>query len=127
MEQPTVAYKLCPVQDYELALREGKLLPAPVDERDNFMHLSCAKTARRTSELYFANVEELAILTVDLAKFSEFGRVEWELAPSRGVKFPHLYFPEEAESLALDMRFVTHCDVVRKNDDGVHSMPDYIE
>ncbi|ORY36508.1 hypothetical protein BCR33DRAFT_722019 [Rhizoclosmatium globosum] len=80
----------------------SKAFPTPIDERDNFVHLSTAVQAHRVASLFYSNEKTIIILTIPVANIKE-GELVWEApvhpapipgqeaAPPSTELYPHLY------------------------------------
>ncbi len=87
MPEPRI-YKIVPRALWVEAERSGRLIGAPVDLADGFIHFSTAAQVRETAARHFAGQDDLLLVTVDAARTGD--RLKWE--PSRGgALFPHLY------------------------------------
>lgn len=87
MLEPRI-YKIVPRALWVEAERSGRLIGAPVDLADGFIHFSTAAQVRETAARHFAGQDDLLLVTVDAARPGD--RLKWE--PSRGgALFPHLY------------------------------------
>lgn len=84
----STVYKIVPQELWQDARAEGTFRGASIDLTDGFIHLSTAAQVVETARLFFAGVEGLALVAVDVAALGEALRFE----PSRnGDLFPHLY------------------------------------
>lgn len=83
-----VIYKICPVELWRVAERDGVFRGAPVDLADGFIHFSTAAQAVETAAKHFAGQSDLLLVRVHAEKLGD--ALKWE--PSRGgALFPHLY------------------------------------
>jgi len=107
------AYKLL-TQDEWLAWKEnGTFTGSPVDLADGYIHLSTREQTRETAGKWFADVDPLILVMVDLAALGE--AVRWE--PSRGGQlFPHIYG-------SIPMKAVSGNSKLRLNGSGAHDFP----
>jgi uncharacterized protein (DUF952 family) len=81
-------YKIVPRDLWVEAERSGRLIGAPVDLKDGFIHFSTAAQVRETAARHFAGQDDLLLVTVDVSRLGD--KLKWE--PSRGgALFPHLY------------------------------------
>jgi uncharacterized protein (DUF952 family) len=82
------AYKLLTGAEWT-AWKDSKLFTgSAVDLADGYIHLSARPQVRETAEKWFAQVDPLMLVMVDLAALGD--TVKWE--PSRGgALFPHVY------------------------------------
>ncbi len=91
----------------------GDFAGAPVDLADGYIHLSARDQVRETAAKWFADVDPLILVMVDLAALGD--AVRWE--PSRGgALFPHVYG-------ALPMGAVAGNSRLRIGSDGTHDWP----
>lgn len=87
---PARIYKLLAANDWQQALRDGEYRGSADDQRDGYIHLSCADQVAGTLDKYFAHTPDLLLLALDPAALGPALRFE----PSRGgALFPHLYAP----------------------------------
>lgn len=49
-----------------------------LDSKDGFIHLSTARQVPKTLERFFANVESVTLLRIELDRLAAFKRVKWE-------------------------------------------------
>jgi uncharacterized protein (DUF952 family) len=83
-------YKIVPRELWVEAERSGRLIGAPVDLADGFIHFSTASQVRETARRHFAGQTDLLLVTVEAGRLGD--KLKWE--PSRGGNlFPHLYGP----------------------------------
>ena len=68
--------------------KNGETIGAPIDVADGYVHFSTAAQAPETAAKYFADVEGLFLVAVDVEAAGD--ALKWE--KSRGdAMFPHLY------------------------------------
>lgn len=85
-----VVYKIVPDALWQQARQTGVFNGAAIDLTDGFIHLSTARQAVKTAELYFAGQAGLLLVAIDGDVLGE--KLVFE--PSRGGDlFPHLYAP----------------------------------
>jgi uncharacterized protein (DUF952 family) len=83
-------YKIVPRDLWVEAERLGRLIGAPVDMADGFIHFSTRAQVAETARRHFAGRTDLLLVTVDVNRLGD--GLKWE--PSRGGDlFPHLYGP----------------------------------
>ena len=81
-------YKLFRPSEWDSLLRDGATPGAPIDIADGYVHFSTADQVRETARRYFADVEDVVLVAVEVDPLGE--ALVWE--PSRGGDlFPHLY------------------------------------
>jgi uncharacterized protein (DUF952 family) len=68
---------------------EGSFAGSPFDHESGFIHCSSRTQLAGTAQRVFAGEPELVVLTIEANNLGE--AVLWELAPSRGESFPHIY------------------------------------
>ncbi|MEK9531567.1 MAG: DUF952 domain-containing protein [Alphaproteobacteria bacterium] len=79
-------YKICYLEEWETAVKEGFFRGSKVDLSDGFIHFSTKDQLKTTARMHFKGQEDLVLIEVD-AKYLP---LKWE--PSRGGNlFPHLY------------------------------------
>ena len=101
-------------QDEWLAWKEAETFAGSgIDIADGYIHLSTRDQARETAEKWFADVDPLILVMVDLAAVSD--PVRWE--PSRGgALFPHVYG-------TIPMSAVSGHSRLRLQNNGTHDWP----
>jgi uncharacterized protein (DUF952 family) len=83
-----LVYKICPREEWEIALVDGVYRGSAVDRRDGFIHFSKEAQVRETLRQHFAGQRDLLLLSVDPVGLGPALRFE----VSRGGElFPHLY------------------------------------
>ena len=103
-------YKLCRMDDWQVAVAQGTYTGSEHDTRDGFIHCSAADQVADSAARYFPG-EDVVLLTVDSAQLGD--AVKWEEA-KRGI-FPHIYGP-------LPITAVIGVEFVRWTADG-HDVP----
>lgn len=82
-------YKIFRADEWCALESAGETLGAPIDLADGYIHFSTAAQAAETAAKYFASVNGLMLLAVEVEGLDA---IKWE--PSRGgALFPHLYRP----------------------------------
>lgn len=90
MTDTTTVYKVLERGAWEEACRTGAYLGSPDDQRDGFVHLSCAHQLQGTLEKYYRNRPDLVLVAFEARALGPALKFE----PSRGGDlFPHLYGP----------------------------------
>lgn len=107
-------YKIAPATLWREAERIGVFAGAPIDVADGFIHLSSAAQVRETARLYFAGLDDLVLVAVDVAGCGP--ALRWEMSRG-GQPFPHLYAP-----LGLDLAAWTA--PLPRQADGALAFPD---
>ena len=107
------AYKLLTEDQWAAWKEAGTFTGAPVDLADGYIHLSTREQARETAEKWFADVDPLILVMVDLPALGD--TVRWE--PSRGgALFPHIYG-------TIPMSAVSGNSRLRLQNSGLHDWP----
>lgn len=84
----SIAYKLVDGREWQTARQDKVYRGSVLDRADCFIHLSTAAQLPGTATRHYAGIDDLRMVTVDLAVLGE--AVRWE--PSRGGDlFPHIY------------------------------------
>lgn len=105
------AFKLLRPDEWTEWRESGVFAGAPVDVADGYIHLSAREQVRETAAKWFADVDPLYLIMVDLAALGD--TVRWE--PSRGgALFPHVYGTIPASAIAGKSR-------LRLGSDGAHA------
>lgn len=109
-------YKLATTDQWHAAKAEGLFKGAPVDLADGFIHYSTIEQVRETAAKHFRNVDQLLLLTIDVAVLEvQAIPLKWE--PSRGgALFPHLYCPMPLEAVVRE-------EALPLSSDGNHTFP----
>jgi uncharacterized protein (DUF952 family) len=98
----SLVYKVVSQQEWATAEREGVFLGSGIDSRDGYIHLSSDEQVEQTVALYFADRDDLVLVTLEAERFGD--ALRWE--PSRGgALFPHLYASLPLDSVASARRF----------------------
>jgi len=83
-------YKIFRAPEWAELERKGETAGAPVDRADGYVHFSAPHQLRATAAKWFAQEDDLVLVTVEADALGE--ALRWE--PSRGGDlFPHLYRP----------------------------------
>ena len=107
------AFKLLRPEEWTEWRESGVFTGAPVDLEDGYIHLSARDQVRETAAKWFAQVDPLILVMIDLAALGD--TVRWE--PSRGgALFPHVYGPLPRVAIAGNSR-------LRLGGDGAHIFP----
>eukprot|EP01134_Creolimax_fragrantissima_P004345 CFRG4345T1 len=109
MTSSTIAYRLLTADEWAQTQKCGQYMGTAVDIKSNFIHMSTAAQAKSTAELYFANVNDLMIATIDLTVLGDC--IQWDMAPSRGEVFPH-YYPPSGKDLALPLNCIAQVEKI---------------
>ena len=90
-------YKILRAPEWEAFTAAGSTRGAPVDLADGYIHFSTAAQAPETAAKYFAGVDGLILVAVEVAGLGT--DLRWE--PARGgALFPHLYRELDATDVA---------------------------
>jgi uncharacterized protein (DUF952 family) len=80
-------YKIFRGDEWAVLQADGETVGASIDVTDGYIHFSTAETVAETVAKYFAGIEGLVLLAVEVDGLQP---LKWE--PAReGVLFPHLY------------------------------------
>lgn len=115
---PVIVYKVCPAEDWVLAVRAGHYAGSSDDLRDGFIHLSRASQLHGTLARYFSGPdgrgrEGLLLISIDATRLGS--ALRWE--PARdGSLFPHIYG-------GLDPGIVERAEPLFVGPDGRHLVP----
>lgn len=82
-------FKIVQSTAWLVAEREGRFEGSAHDTRDGFIHFSTAPQLAETLARHYAGMDDLLLLAVDEADLGS--DLKWEISPSRGERFPHLY------------------------------------
>lgn len=90
-------YKIFRASEWQAFEAAGVTAGAPVDLDDGYIHFSTAAQAPATAAKYFAGVEGLVLVAVEVDRLGT--DLRWE--PARGgALFPHLYRELDATDVA---------------------------
>ena len=79
-------YKICKIQEWQIACTQGIYSGSRVDLKDGFIHFSTKSQLRATAQKHFHGLKDLILIELDSTHLP----LTWE--PSReGELFPHLY------------------------------------
>ncbi|MAF90727.1 MAG: DUF952 domain-containing protein [Bdellovibrionota bacterium] len=90
--------------------KSNKEYSHPSLDSEGFIHCSTGKQLIPTYEKYYTSSSNLLLLEID--SFAVGSQLKWELAPSRGEEFPHIYSPIK-KSWVLDSYPLTN-DLLKK-------------
>lgn len=109
-------YKIVTVDEWELAVREGRFLGSGIDLKDGFIHLSTRQQVQETVDRYFDGQSGLLLVALKSKLLGP--SLRWEQAMSNGQTpsdreglFPHLYG-------MVSMDVVAWVDPIQQDDDG---------
>jgi uncharacterized protein (DUF952 family) len=97
-----LVYKVVSQQEWAHAERDGVFLGAAIDLRDGYIHLSDGGQVEQTVALYFADRDDLVLLTLEAGRLGE--ALKWE-ASRGGALFPHLYGKMPLDIIVSARRF----------------------
>ena len=107
-------YKILTDEQWSEMQSSGKLIGAPVDLADGYIHFSTTEQVAETAAKHFSGQTDLRLVAVNAAQLGD--KLRWE--PSRGgALFPHLY-------AHLDMDAVVNHWPLPLAEDGLHIFPD---
>lgn len=111
-------YRLIATADWAAAREAGFVARSEVDRRDGHIHLSTRSQAPETARRYYGDVADL--LALEISAQSLGANLKYELAPSRGELFPHLYaeLPVRAIARVIEMRSKPDGSFVFSDEEG---------
>lgn len=112
----TLVIKIMSAAEWSHAAATGVYEGSADDKRDGFIHFSAPAQVRGTAAKYFANRDDLMLVSIDARKLGE--ALRWE--ESRGGQlFPHLYAP-------LTLTAVVKSEPLKRKSDGSYEFPDWL-
>lgn len=111
-----VVYKVCDMESWALARRQGVFKGAAVDLEDGFIHFSTADQLSETLAKHFQGQEGLVLLGVPVMRLGM--ALQWEVSRG-GDLFPHLYAD-------LPLSAVVSEQLLELDEDGIHILPEDI-
>jgi uncharacterized protein (DUF952 family) len=106
-------YKICAQATWDEAVKQGVFIGATIDLTDGFIHLSTAKQAPITADLFFKTGVDLVLVGFDDQKLTG---LKYE--PSRGGElFPHVYG-------SINTRLALNVFKLNRRADGSLKFPD---
>lgn len=115
--QPAIIYTMVRLAEWQAAEKLGHYEGSADDKADGFLHFSAADQLRESARRHRAGEADLVLVAADTARLGP--ALKWELAPARGVSFPHLYGP-------LNLAHVLWVRPLPLGADGGHVFPDII-
>ena len=104
MENPEFVYRLASGREWFIAEETGVVPGRDIDHRDGYLHLSRRHQVLPTADKHFADADDLLALEIPFATVADL--IRFELAPSRGEEFPHLYGALRAEHVKRAIRLI---------------------
>jgi len=100
-------YKILPACDWR---PEGPVIPAAIDLKDGYIHLSTLQQLPGTLKLFFEGVEGLKIVALETDKLNR-EELKWEKSTNPPQVFPHYYgdFPKHAVAFTVDLKIGRDC------------------
>ncbi|MDA0707830.1 MAG: DUF952 domain-containing protein, partial [Proteobacteria bacterium] len=89
MSARNAIYKICTIDEWELAQTIGEYRGSDDDMRDGFIHFSTQSQLHGTLEKHFKGRKNLIILKIDTKRLDQ-SLLKWETSRNN-EKFPHLY------------------------------------
>lgn len=89
-QNPTTAYKILSVADWQSLVAKTAYAGSPVDLADGYIHLSADDQLAVTAAKYYSGQSDLMLVEVDLTQMGD--ELVWE-ASRGGALFPHIYGP----------------------------------
>jgi uncharacterized protein (DUF952 family) len=83
-------YKICTVEEWAAAQRDGTFIGSEVDRRDGCIHFSTREQLAETAAKHFSHLTGLVVVMVDADRLGP--SLRWEISRG-GALFPHLYAP----------------------------------
>ena len=109
------AWRIVSSEEWATARAAGCYAGNEMDRTDGYLHMSPASEVRGTIARYFSGRPDLVLLEVETGSLGD--AVRWEMVPSRGAAFPHLY----GRPLPLSAVRVAH--TLALGADGSHVLP----
>ncbi|HZH28772.1 MAG TPA: DUF952 domain-containing protein [Azospirillaceae bacterium] len=114
MEHDRIIFHMCRAEEWAAARDGGVYDGSSQDRADGFIHFSTRSQLAGSAAKHRAGQAGLVLLTVDAGLLGP--KVKWELAPSRGQLFPHVYG-------GLPVTAVLRVDALALGPDGRHLFP----
>lgn len=109
--QTSKIYKICPIDLWHDAEKQGRFGGAGIDLQDGYIHFSTFAQSAETLALHFTGQTDLYLIEVDTQQLD----IIWE--ESRGGQlFPHLYD-------TLPLSSVTQKWALSVDEHGIHQLP----
>ena len=110
---PNTLYKVLSADAWQQAELDGTFRGVGIDLEDGFIHLSAPDQVKEVVAKYFANQDDLVLVSLDGDRLGE--SLRWETSPD-GVLFPHVYG-------AIPLHAVKRVDPLPMGEDKVHQFP----
>jgi len=110
---PNTLYKVLSADAWQQAELEGTFRGVGIDLEDGFIHLSAPDQVKEVVAKYFANQDDLVLVSLDADRLGE--SLRWETSPD-GVLFPHVYG-------GIPLEAVESVDPLPMGEDKVHQFP----
>jgi uncharacterized protein (DUF952 family) len=110
---PNTLYKVLSADAWQQAELDGTFRGVGIDLEDGFIHLSAPDQVKEVVAKYFANQDDLVLVSLDGDRLGE--SLRWETS-SDGVLFPHVYGD-------IPLQTVESVDPLPIGEDKVHQFP----
>ena len=105
-------YKICLIDEWENAKKEGKFRGTKKDLIDGYIHFSKKEQLSSTLIKHFYKKDKLVLLKVEVSNLEN---LRWEKSQTKDL-FPHLYS-------ILKLKNVKNVFKIILNGDGIHKLP----
>ena len=110
---PNTLYKVLSADAWQQAELDGMFRGVGIDLEDGFIHLSARDQVKEMVAKYFANQDDLVLVSLDGDRLGD--SLRWEASPD-GVLFPHVYGD-------IPLQAVESVDPLPIGEDQVHQFP----
>ena len=110
---PNTLYKVLSADAWQQAELDGTFRGVGIDLEDGFIHLSAPDQVKEVVAKYFANQDDLVLVSLDGDRLGD--SLRWEASPD-GVLFPHVYGD-------IPLQAVESVDPLPIGEDQVHQFP----
>lgn len=110
---PNTLYKVLSADAWQQAELDGMFRGVGIDLEDGFIHLSARDQVKEMVAKYFANQDDLVLVSPDEDRLGD--SLRWEASPN-GVLFPHVHGD-------IPLQAVESVDPLPIGEDQVHQFP----
>lgn len=110
---PNTLYKVLSADAWQQAELDGMFRGVGIDLEDGFIHLSARDQVKEMVAKYFANQDDLVLVSLDEDRLGD--SLRWEASPN-GVLFPHVHGD-------IPLQAVESVDPLPIGEDQVHQFP----
>ncbi len=110
---PNTLYKVLSADAWQQAELDGMFRGVGIDLEDGFIHLSARDQVKEMVAKYFANQDDLVLVSLDEDRLGD--SLRWEASPN-GVLFPHVHGD-------IQLQAVESVDPLPIGEDQVHQFP----